>query len=85
MYEIHFGKLLLKQSDMVLTHLTPVTLTFDPVIPKSIRYVPLLPMTDVWTKFEEGRSMHFWVIDWKRFWQIWPRWPWPLTQWPQNQ
>ena len=31
--ELHFGKLLLKQSDMVLTHLTPVTLTFDPVTP----------------------------------------------------
>ena len=33
--EIHFGKLLLKQLDMVLTHLTPVTLTFDPVTPIS--------------------------------------------------
>mgnify|MGYP007133523160 CR=1 FL=1 len=34
--EIHFGKLLLKQSETVLTHLTPVTLTFDPVTPKSL-------------------------------------------------
>jgi len=31
--EIHFGKLLLKQSEMVLAHLTPVTLTFDPETP----------------------------------------------------
>ena len=29
--EIHFGKLLLKQSDTVLAHLNPVTLTFDPM------------------------------------------------------
>jgi len=29
--EIHFGKLLLKQSEIVLTHLTP--LTFDLVTP----------------------------------------------------
>ena len=28
--EIHFGKLLFKQSETVLTHLTPVTVTFDP-------------------------------------------------------
>jgi len=26
--EIHFGKLLLKQYETVLTHLTPVTVTF---------------------------------------------------------
>ena len=32
--EIHFGKLLLKQSETVLAHLTPVTLTFDQVTPK---------------------------------------------------
>jgi len=31
--EIHFGKLLFKQSETVLAHLTPVT--FDPVTPKS--------------------------------------------------
>jgi len=31
--EIHFGKLLLKQSEMVLKHLTMVTLAFDPVTP----------------------------------------------------
>jgi len=29
--EIHFGKLLLKESETVLTHLSPVTVTFDPV------------------------------------------------------
>jgi len=51
--EIHFGKLLLKQSETVLTHLTPVSLTFDPVT--KINRVPLLPRTDVWTKFMEGR------------------------------
>jgi len=49
------GFFLLKQSDMVLTHhLTPVTLTFDP----KINRFPMLPMMDVWTKFEEGRSRH---------------------------
>ena len=61
--EIHFGKLLLKQSDMVLTHLTPVTLTFDPVTPNR---VPLLSRADVWTNFEEGRSRRSQVIDQKR-------------------
>ena len=34
--EIHFGKLFLKQSETVLIYLTPVSLTFDPVNPKSI-------------------------------------------------
>jgi len=33
--ETHFGKLLLKQSETVLAHLTPVTMTFDPVTPES--------------------------------------------------
>jgi len=37
--EIHFGKLLLKQSEIVLEHLTMVTLTFDPVTPKSIGFL----------------------------------------------
>jgi len=37
--EIHFGKLLFKQSKMVLEFLTLVTLTFDPVTPKSIRFL----------------------------------------------
>ena len=37
--EIHFGKLLLKQFEMVLEHLTLVTLTFDPVTPKSIGFL----------------------------------------------
>ena len=41
--EIHFGKLLLKQFEMVLEHLT-------------INRVQLLHRTNVWTKFEEGRS-----------------------------
>ena len=45
---------------MVLVHLTLVT--FDP----KINRVPLLPRTDVWTKFEEGRSRRSRVIDWKR-------------------
>jgi len=36
--EVHFGKLLLKQSKMGLEHLTPMTLTFDPVTPTSIRF-----------------------------------------------
>jgi len=30
---------------------------------------------NVWTKFEEGRSRHSRVIDWKRFGHIWPWWP----------
>ena len=59
----------------VLAHLTPVTLTFDP----KINRIPLLPETDVWTKIEEGRSRLSPVIDRKRFWLIWPQWPWPLT------
>ena len=50
--EIHFGKLFLKQFEMVLEHLTLVTMTFDP----KINRVPLLPRMDVWTKFEDGRS-----------------------------
>ena len=50
--EIHFGKLLLKQFEMVLEHLTMVTLTFDP----KINRVQLLHRTNVWTKFEEGMS-----------------------------
>jgi len=33
--EIHFGKLLLKQYETVLAHLTQVTLTFDPVTSNS--------------------------------------------------
>ena len=37
--EIRFGKLLLKQSEMVLANLTQVTLTFDPVTPKSIGFL----------------------------------------------
>ena len=63
--EIHFGKLLLKQSETVLTHLTPVTLTFDPVTPK---YIVSSAARDIWTKFEEGRSRCSRVIDQTRFW-----------------
>ena len=37
--EIHFEKLLLKQSEMVLEHLTLVTLTFNPVTPKSLGFL----------------------------------------------
>jgi len=46
-------------------------------LPKLER-VLLLARTDVWTKFEEDRSRRSWVIDWERFWHIWPWWPWPL-------
>ena len=34
--EIHFGQLFLKQFEMVLEHLTLVTLTFDPQINRVI-------------------------------------------------
>ena len=53
--EIHFWKLILKQSETVLAHFTLLTLTFDPVTPKSVGF-PLLPRMDVWTNYEEGRS-----------------------------
>ena len=51
MYEedIHFGKVLLKQTETVLTHLTLVTLAQQSIG---------LPRTDVWTEFNEGRSRH---------------------------
>ena len=52
-------------TETVLAHLTPVTLTFDPVTPKATG-IPLLPRRDVWTKFEEGRSSCSRVIDQKR-------------------
>ena len=114
--EIHFWKLLLRQSETVLSDLTPVTLTFDPVNPKAIGFicypgrmcrpslrivgngdlkylienvfctfdpndldlcpcnhkinrVHLLPWTNVWTKFDEGRSRRSRVIDlkWKGY------------------
>ena len=53
-------KLLLKT---VLADLTSVTLTVDP----KINRVPLLLRMVVWTKFEEGTSMHSRVIDRKLF------------------
>jgi len=53
---------LLKQSETVLEHLTPVTLTFDP----KINRIPLLSRMEVWTKFEEGRSRRSRVIDRKQ-------------------
>ena len=37
--EINFGKLFLKQFEMVLEYLTLETLTFDPVTPKSIGFL----------------------------------------------
>ena len=37
--EIYLGKLLLKPSETVLAHLTPVTLSFDPVSLKSIGFL----------------------------------------------
>ena len=53
--EIHFGKLSLEQYETVLTHLTlTVTWNFDP----NINRIPLLPRTDVRTKFEEDRSSY---------------------------
>jgi len=63
MYEedIHFGKVLLKQTETVLTHLTLVTLAQQSIG---------LPRTDVWTEFEEGRSRHSRVIDRKWFGHI---------------
>jgi len=51
-----------------------MTLTFN--------MFPLPSRMDVWTKFAEGRSRHSRVIERKRFWHIWPWWPWPLTWWP---
>ena len=60
----------------------PSELDLWPSNPK-MNSVPLLPRMDVWTKFEEGRSRHSRVIEWKRFWHIWAGWPWPLTQWLQ--
>ena len=53
--EIHFGRLLLKQSDMVLEHLTPVTLTFSFRNPR-INRVHMLTRMDVRTEFKEDRS-----------------------------
>ena len=60
--EIHLWKSFHKQFEMVLEHLTLVTLTFDPEIDR----VPLLPRMDVWDIFEEGRSRCSRVIDQKR-------------------
>jgi len=61
--EIHFWILLLKQSGMVLEHLTLVNLT-------QISIVTMLTRLDMWTRYEEGRSRHSRVIDRKRFWHI---------------
>ena len=58
-----------------LKHLTLVTLTFDPVTPKSIGFL-------CWLGWMCGPSLRKFtsrcsrVIDRKRFWHIWP---WPLT------
>jgi len=43
--------------ELILAHLTLVTLTFDPVTPLSIGFL-CYPrwMCGVWTKFEEGTS-----------------------------
>ena len=56
------GNCYLNKAEMVLTHFTPVALTFDL---KNNR-VHLLPRMDVWTKFEEGSSRCSRVIDRKR-------------------
>ena len=37
--EIHFGKLLSQQSEMVLEHLSLMTFPFDPVTPKSLAFL----------------------------------------------
>ena len=50
--------------EIILAHLTAVALIFDSVT--KITRVPLLPRMNVWTKFEEGRSRHSWVIDQKQ-------------------
>jgi len=50
--EIHFEKLFLKQFELVLAHLTLVTLTFD----TKIYRVYLLPRMDVWTRYEAFSS-----------------------------
>ena len=71
------GNCYLNNWKLVLAHSIPVTLTFDP---KSIGFL-LLPMMDVWTRYEESRSRCSCVIHQKRFRHIWSRWPWPLTQW----
>ena len=77
--EFHFGKLLLKQSYMVLTNLTPSDVILWPSDPK-INRIPMLLRIDVWTRYEKGWSRHSRVINLKRFWHIWLWWPWPLTQ-----
>ena len=62
--EIHFGKLLLKQSEIVLAHLIPVTLTFNLVTPKSKCFLCYLGWMCGPSLRKEGR--HSQVIDWKR-------------------
>ena len=47
--EIHFGELFLIQFEMVLEHLTLVTLTFEPMTPESIGFI-------CYPSWEEGRS-----------------------------
>jgi len=59
--EIHFGKLLLKQLETVLEHLTPVTLTFDQVTIKSIGFL----CYPGWMHGQSLRTVGK-VIDWKR-------------------
>jgi len=65
----------------VLGIFDPGDLDSDP----KIKSVPLLPRTDMWTMFEEGRLRRSNGIYRKRSWHIWPRLSWPLTLWPQTQ
>ena len=69
-----FSKLLVKR----FWQIWPGDLDLSPSDPKIDR-VPLLPRTDVWTMFEEGRSWSSREIDRKQFWHLWPWWPWHLT------
>ena len=68
MYEegIHFGKLLLKQSETVWVHLTLVT--FDPVTQKSIGFLCYLRWMCGPSLRKVGREVL--KLDWKWFWHI---------------
>ena len=77
-----FWEIVIKQSETFLAHWTLLTLTFDPVTQKSVGFLCF----PGWMRgpSDEGRSRNTQVIDRKQFWHIWPRWPWPFTQWPYN-
>ena len=58
----------------------PGDLDIWPSDPK-INRVPLLAWMDVWTKFEEGRSRHSRVNEWKRYGTFDPNY---LDLWPSD-